>query len=235
MVIALVSFGSMVVGAALGLQGGSGVTGLTWAYGLAAGAMLASAAAFLLPVAIARDPQLGGFGIAAGVLAGFALHTLGEKFGGYAATSTDDVVVRLTIHAVTAGLVIGAIYTSLPGVGLLLGLSIVSHKGQAGYAAAQQLHQAGRSALPLVVPAAGIGIPAVAVGLLGVTPPEQLNAVIFGFAAGVFLHLAVDFLPTGGESTGTEVPEKQIAVHASVSAVLGASAVVLAWLVISTL
>lgn len=228
MTIALVSFGSMVIGAALGMHGSTRAKGLIWAYGLAAGAMVASSAAFLLPVAIGRDPQIGGFGIAAGLLTGFALHSLGERLGEHCDT-LDDTVVRLTMHAVAAGIVIGAIYTSLPTIGLLLGLSIVSHKGPAGYAAAHRLHQAGRSILPLTLPAAGVGVPAVVLGLLDVTVLEQVSAMVFGFAAGIFLHVALDFLP----STDTQADQPQQTWHATASALAGAGAVVIAWALVS--
>lgn len=221
LVIALVSFGAMALGAALGLRTPARAAALTWAYGASAGAMVASASAFLLPVAINQNPRLGGFGIAAGVLAGFAVHELGERVTRRASV-LDDNVVRLTLHALTAGAVIGAIYTTLPGIGLLLGLSIVSHKGPAGYAAARAMHGNGRSVLPLAVPAAAIGIPAITLGLLGWPLSDRFSAVVFGVGAGVFLHLAIDFLPRRGPVT-----------HAVASVVAGAAAVVLAWAVVS--
>jgi ZIP family zinc transporter len=183
--------------------------------------------------AIGRDPELGGFGIAAGVLAGFALHAAGERLGALTA-ALDDVVVRLSVHAVTAGVVIGAVYASLPGIGLLLGLSIVSHKGPAGYAAARRLGRSGRSVVPLVVPAAGVGIPALAVSLLGWRTPEPLNAVVFGVAAGVFLHLAVDFLASG-TSGETEAPADRTGLHRAVGAIAGIGCVVLAWVLVTGL
>lgn len=224
LVIALLSFTSMAVGGALGLHTGARRRSVTWAHGLASGAMVASACAFLLPVALGRHPQLGGFGVAAGLLAGFAVHALGEQLGERSA-SFDDTVLRLTVHAVGAGVVIGTIYTDLPDVGLLLGLSIISHKGPAGYVAAQRLRRAGRSVLPLAVPAAGVGIPAVTLGLLGVSPVDQFAAVVFGLAAGIFLHVALEFLPlTQHDNAGHRVP-----LHATAGAVVGAGIVVLAW------
>lgn len=238
LVIGLVSFGSMVVGAVLGLRTLAQDSTLVWAYGLTAGAMVASASAFLVPVAINRDPKLGGFGIAAGIAAGFALHVLTERF--YLRTPVlEDSVVRLSMHALTAGIVIGAIYTQLPSIGLLLGLSIVSHKGPAGYAAAQSLHRSGASALPLVVPASGIGVPAIAVGLLGWPLTQQVNAVVFGFAGGVFLHLAIDFLPRVDDDQPAEATAGQRKLRLpseGVAAVaLGGAAVVLAWALIKFL
>lgn len=224
LVIASLSFASMAVGGVLGLHAGSHSRGVTWAHGLASGAMVASACAFLLPVALGRHPQLGGFGVAAGLLAGFAVHTLGEHLGERRATF-DDTVLRLTVHAVGAGVVIGTIYTDLPDVGLLLGLSIISHKGPAGYVAAQRLRRAGRSVLPLAVPATGVGIPAVTLGLLGASPVDQFAAVVFGLAAGIFLHVALEFLPLSQH----EPAGHRVTLNATASAAVGAGVVVLAW------
>ena len=228
LVIALLSFTSMALGGALGLHTRSHRRGVTWAHGMASGAMLASACAFLLPVALGRHPQWGGFGVAAGLLAGFAVHALGEQLGERNATF-DDTVLRLTVHAVGAGVVIGAIYNDLPDVGLLLGLSIISHKGPAGYVAAQRLRRAGHSVLPLAVPATGVGIPAVTFGLLGVAPADRFAAVMFGLAAGIFLHVALEFLPLGRhETTG-----HRVALNATGSAVVGAGIVVIVWTLVS--
>jgi len=70
-----------------------------------------------------------------------------------------------------------------------------------------------------------------------------MQAAVFGFGAGVFLHVAMDFLPEC--ETGTEVGEvaqlsenahallDRLRVHAVVSTALGAVAVFLAWLVVA--
>lgn len=226
-VIALVSSAAMALGGVLALRGAEGVRATTWAYGLASGAMVASTAAFLLPVAIRNEPQLGGFGIATGLLAGFAVHAAGDRLA-ERATTLDDTIVRLTAHALAAGVVIGVIYASLPGTGLLLGLSIVSHKGPAGYAAARRLRAAGRSSLPLALPATGVGVPALILGLVGATVPQQASALVFGFAAGVFLHVAIDFLPSGGQ-------DGRLRPDAAASTAFGALAVVVAWIAVSAL
>lgn len=231
--IALVSFGSMALGALLGLRAVAHGRGLTWAHGLASGAMVASACAFLLPVALGQHPQLGGFGVAGGLLAGFAVHTLGEQLV-ERQNSFDDTVLRLTVHAIGAGAVVGTIYTRLPEVGLLLGLSIISHKAPAGYVAAQQLRRRGRSVLPLALPATGVGIPAVALGLLGASPVGQFTAVMFGLAAGIFLHVALEFLPHPERGQPRAAGGHRLAPHAAASAVLGASAVVIAWALVSS-
>ncbi|MBA8824458.1 ZIP family zinc transporter [Saccharopolyspora lacisalsi] len=225
LIIAVASCLSMIAGAVLGRRAIANSHVLTWANGATAGAMVTSACAFLLPMAITQDPKLGGFGTATGVLVGFALHNADRLS---TRTTPDDCVVRLTIHAVTAGLVIGAVYASMPNAGVLLGLSIVSHKGPAGYAAARSLRRAGEPVTPVVLPACGVGISSIAVGLLGWSPPTSVTAVVFGVAAGLFLHVALDFLahlertpePSGG----------RLSTHATASTLTGGAVVVFAWM-----
>ncbi|MFB6207531.1 MAG: ZIP family metal transporter, partial [Haloglomus sp.] len=133
---------------------------LVWGYGLASGAMITSASAFLVPQAVGSDPQLGGFGIALGVVAGFSAHTLGHR-AMHADLPFDHTAVELTAHALSAGAVIGLVYGNVADLGLLLGLSIVSHKGPAGYAAADRLRRADRPVSMLLFPAAGVGMAAI--------------------------------------------------------------------------
>ncbi|MHA6801942.1 ZIP family metal transporter [Salinifilum ghardaiensis] len=226
LIIAAVSCLAMVAGAALAPRGIVNSSTLTWAHGLAAGAMVASACGFLLPTAMERNPTLGGFGIAAGVLAGFAVHIGGAWFGSRAAL-LDDYVVRLTAHSVAAGLVMGAIYASMPSIGLLLGLAIISHKAPAGYVAARSLHESGRSVVPVVLPACGVGIAAIVVGLLGWPLSPPVTASAFGASAGLFLHVALDFLAHLERNRAAGSP--RLAAHATASALTGAAVVVCAW------
>jgi ZIP family zinc transporter len=70
-----------------------------------------------------------------------------------------------------------------------------------------------------------------------------LNAVVFGFAAGVFLHVAMDFLPNC--EAGSEVDQvcsiheqshhllDELRTHAVGSTVVGGAAVVVAWIAIT--
>jgi len=102
---------------------------------------------------------------------------------------------EITAHALSAGLIIGLVYGSMPTLGLLLGLAIVSHKGPAGYAAARRLSRQGEVSDRPPPPAAGVGITAIPTALLPIPPAPAINAVVFGFAAGIFLHVAMDFLP----------------------------------------
>jgi ZIP family zinc transporter len=131
----------------------------------------------------------------------------------------------------------------MPELGALLGLAIVSHQGPAGYAAARRLARADKPVSAILLPAAGVGITALPVTLLDPPADPVLQAVVFGFAAGIFLHVAMDFLP--GCELGGEVYEvvdvsghdhqilDRLRVHALVSTGLGALAVFVAWLVVT--
>jgi ZIP family zinc transporter len=211
---------------------------LVWGFGLASGAMLTSAALFLLPQAFGLGDRLGGLGVAIGILAGFAAHTVGHQLT-HANSTFDHAVLELSAHALAAGVIIGAIYAALPELGPLLGVAIVSHKGPAGYAAARRLASEGRSAAILLVPAAGVGLTALPVALLGLPTGEAANGIIFGFAAGVFLHVALDFLPRceigsdvyelAHESADAHQLLDRLRLHAVLSTLLGAVLVVVAW------
>lgn len=239
--IAWVAFAAMAGGALLGARAAerSSATGLVWAYGLCAGAMITSAAVFLVPTAVAHDAAWGGFGVAAGVIIGFAVHTFSHQIT-HAKLPWDPTVVQLSAHALGAGLIIGLIYASMPQLGLMLGLAIVSHKGPAGYAAARRLVRNGKGASMILLPAAGVGITAVPMGMIQIGDYPITNALIFGFAAGVFLHVAIDFLPkceVGGEiHEAAGLTEKdhylldRLRFHAVASTALGGLAVLVAWL-----
>ncbi len=230
--VAWISFGAMAVGALVGARGPSGVRGLVWGYGLTSGAMTASAAAFVVPLAVRLEPKFGGFGIAAGLLGGFVLEVLtsrGRRHGGEAA---DTTVLRITAHTVAAGLVIGMVYAQLPSAGLLLGLGIISHKGPAGYAAARWLSRQGLSPVILLLPAVGVGVPAALVGLLHPEAPASAQAALFGFGAGIFLHVASDFLPRAGSVHIGQSGQDRGRADAAASTLLGGLVVFAAWLAV---
>jgi len=203
--ISWVAFTAMAGAAALGGRTSSDhPRGLVWGYGLASGAMITSAAAFLLPQAIGYAAKPGGFGVAAGILSGFAAHTVGHRLS-HLDLPLDRTTAELSAHSLAAGSIIGVVYTAMPDLGPLLGLAIVSHKGPAGYAAARRLARNGRSATMLLLPAAGVGIAALAVTVLSFPTDPTFRAVVFGFAAGIFLHVAMDFLPHC--ETGSDIHE----------------------------
>jgi ZIP family zinc transporter len=240
LVISWVAFAAMAGAAVFGRRAAetASARGLVWGYGLASGAMVTSAAVFLVPQAVGYDPRVGGFGVAAGVLAGFGAHTIGHRLT-HIETPFDTTAAEITVHALAAGAIIGLVYATLPDLGLLLGLAIVSHKGPAGYAAARRLAHNDKPVSVLLLSAAGVGITAIPAATLPIPEIPVLNAAIFGFASGVFLHVAMDFLPEC--EAGTEVGEvaalsgaahdrlDRFRVHAVASTALGGIVVFLAW------
>lgn len=248
LIIAWVAFAAMGAGAVLGNRAEStNPQRLVWGYGLASGAMVASAAMFLVPQAIgiggtAGAPQIGGIGVALGLVVGYSAHVLGHRLT-HVDVGIDLTTAQIAAHALSAGLIIGLVYGSMPSLGLLLGLAIVSHKGPAGYAAARRLRRSGRSTLGLLLPAAGVGIAAIPAATVALPDVASLNAVVFGFAAGIFLHVAMDFLPHC--EAGSEIDEvcslheeshdllDELRTHAVGSTIIGGAVVVVAWVVLS--
>jgi len=241
--IVWVAFFAMAGAAPLGARAGSesGVRRMVWGYGLASGAMVTSAAVFLLPSAIDHHPEFGGFGVAAGLLIGFGTHSVGHRL-----THTeplDHTAIALSAHALSAGVVIGIVYGNVPDLGALLGLAIVSHKGPAGYAAARRLAGSGKSVAVLLVPASGVGITALLAALVRLPPDPVVNGLVFGFATGVFLHVGMDFLPeceVGGEihSLSADAGEThehldEMRLHAVGATLLGGVVVFLAWFLLA--
>jgi len=247
LVISWVAFVAMAAGAWLGARAvKTDPHRLVWGYGLASGAMVTSAAMFLVPQAMglgtaAGTPRIGGIGIAAGIVAGYGTHTIGHRLT-HVDTDFDTTALAITAHALSAGLIIGLVYAAMPTLGLLLGLAIVSHKGPAGYAAARRLTRKGLSATVLLLPAAGVGLTAIPSALLPIPQTPIANALVFGFAAGIFLHVALDFLPNC--EAGSEIDEvcsleenshhllDELRTHAVGSTALGAALVVVAWLLV---
>ncbi|EJN58696.1 ZIP family metal transporter [Halogranum rubrum] len=216
---------------------------LVWGYGLASGAMITSAAVFLVPQAIGVSggtPQYGGFGIALGLIVGFGSHTVGHRLA-HMDLPLDRTVAELSAHALSAGAIIGLIYGNMD-VGLTLGLAIVSHKGPAGYAAADRLARNGRGWSVLLLPAAGVGIAAILSSLVAIPASGAIRGIVFGFAAGVFLHVAMDFLPRC--EIGSEIHDvlkvegdahhllDRLRMHAVASTALGGFVVFVAWAVL---
>ena len=240
--IAWVAFAAMAGAAPFGARAATRqhARALVWGYGLTSGAMITSAAVFLLPQAIGYDAAIGGFGVAFGILAGFATHSVGHRLTHH--EGLDHTAIELVAHSFAAGTIIGLVYATQPDLGPLLGLAIVSHKGPAGYAAARRLARDGDSIGVLLLPASGIGIMAILGALVDPPTSAVINALVFGFASGVFLHLAMDFLPRcelGSEayevahaSDDAHALLDRLRVHAVASTSLGAFAVFAAWLVV---
>jgi ZIP family zinc transporter len=241
--ITWVAFAAMALAAPLGVRHHEeGANALVWGYGLASGAMVTSAAVFLVPQAIGHHPQYGGFGIAAGLLIGFASHTVGHRLA-HMDLPVDRTVAELAAHAFSAGLIIGIVYGNMPGLGPTLGLAIVSHKGPAGYAAARRLASKDRAASALLLPAAALGIAAILASVVVLPESAPFRGVVFGFAAGVFLHVAMDFLPRC--EIGSEIHDHltvegdahaildRLRLHAVASTLLGGVVVFVAWLFVA--
>mgnify|MGYP006926861959 FL=1 len=215
---------------------------LVWGYGVAAGAMITSATIFLIPQAVGQHPQWGGVGVGFGLLAGFASHTGGHWFA-HAEWPVDRTVAELSVHALSAGAIIGIIYGNLPNLGILLGLSIVSHKAPAGYAAAGRLAATGRNVSIILLPATGVGIAAILSSIIALPVDTIVRATVFGFAAGVFLHVAMDFLPhceIGSEihtllsaSGDAHALLDRLRAHAVFSTLIGGIIVVSSWVFIT--
>jgi ZIP family zinc transporter len=246
--ISWVAFVAMAGGALLGARTrGERPGALVWGYGLASGAMITSAAVFLVPQAIGISlasgaPQYGGFGIALGLLAGFGSHTLGHRLA-HLDLPLDRSAAELSAHALSAGAIIGLIYGNMPELGPVLGLAIVSHKGPAGYAAAGRLVRDDGDPSVLLLPAVGVGLTAILASVIPVPPAPAVQGVVFGFAAGVFVHVAMDFLPRC--ELGSEVHDvlqtegdahavlDRLRVHAVASTSLGGLVVFVVWLALA--
>lgn len=196
LVIAWTAFVAMAAGTWLGnrVQGPARPRALVWSYGMASGTMITSAAVFLIPDAIGHDPSFGGFGIALGVVSGFAIHAFTHQLT-HLEHAPDSATTELTLHALADGCILGAVYAAMPDLGPLVGLAIISHKAPAGYAVARRLTRRGRSTSRLLLPAAAVGIAALPAGMIAMPEGPVFNALFVGFATGVFLHVALDFLP----------------------------------------
>lgn len=243
-VVGWAAFLAMAVGIILGAGGASrNPFGFVWGYGLAGGAMITSAAIFLVPQAIGYDPQIGGVGIALGLVTGYASHSIGHRLS-HVPLPIDKTTAQITAHAVSAGLVLGAVYAAEPELGLLLGLGIVSHKGPVGYAAGRRLSLAGLPIWPLTLPAAAMGVAALAARFSGIVLSPTASSILFGFATGIFLHLGMDFLPgceVGGEihELVTTEPDAhahslldRLRLHAVAGTTIGGGVVFFAWLLL---
>ena len=242
--VSWVAFAAMAIGAPLGARTAQTARPVetVWGYGLASGAMVTSAALFLIPQALGQHGRFGSLGIAAGFLTGYVGHALGHRLT-HLNLPIEQTAAELTVHALAAGAIIGAIYTAMPSLTSILGVALVSHKAPAGYAAARRLADRDRSVVALLLPAAAVGLIALPVGMTGLSPSPMVRGLLFGFGAGVFLHVAVDLLPecTAGSDTcpvdaagdsDAHRFQDRLRTHAAVSSLGGAAAVVAAWLVV---
>ncbi|GAB3670873.1 hypothetical protein [Salinisphaera aquimarina] len=154
---------------------------------LAAGVLLASAALYVIPNAFAGHPASGGAGLVGGLIVGLLLHRASG------ASLHRSMLSALCLHALTAGLVLGVVYTAMPALGLALALAIVAHKLPAGYALARALRDDGRSSLAVALPACAVGLASLPIALW----PTRLvlpHGLLFGLASGLFLAVGAVYL-----------------------------------------
>lgn len=170
------------------------LTSLVVGYGIASGAMIAAAAIFLIPEAMHYNAIYGGVGIALGIFMGFTVHTLNHGLS-HTALPIDSIIIELTTHSLTDGIIIGLVYAAMPELGLLLGAAIIAHKAPAGYAASKRLALLNDNAWLVLLPAFAFGIAAIPISLIQIPQNAIVNALIFGVATGIFFHVAMDFLP----------------------------------------
>ncbi|MFW5965154.1 MAG: ZIP family metal transporter [Halodesulfurarchaeum sp.] len=165
-----------------------------WAYGLASGAMLASAGGLLAPKAIEPHAAYGGFAIAFGYLIGYAAHELGHLSTHYD-LPLNAPAAELSLHALAAGSIMGVLYGSLPNLTALFGFGVLAHKFPAGFTGSEAVKHSGLPEHVMVVPAAIVAIAAIPLSI--VTPPLSpiVQATFYGISTGVFAHVGIDMLP----------------------------------------
>ncbi|MUV90876.1 ZIP family metal transporter [Halapricum sp. CBA1109] len=241
--IVLFGFLAMVAGVALQRYGQfTTPRQKLWAYGLASGAMLASAAALLAPKAIGPHPKYGGFAIAFGYLLGYAGHELGHLFT-HQELPVNATVSELTLHATMAGSIMGVVYGTLPSLTPLFGYGIVAHKLPAGFGGAEALDRDGLPVWVMALPAAAVGLAAVPLSLATPDLGPIVRAVFYGVSTGVFAHVALDMIPecTGGgagHGHGTvscDPHADRNRHHAVASTVAGAGVLFVAWQLLAAL
>jgi ZIP family zinc transporter len=210
--------------------------GQLWAYGLASGAMLASAAALLAPKAIGQHPKYGGFAIAFGYLLGYAGHELGHLLT-HRDLPLNATVAELTLHAVLAGSIMGVVYGTLPELTPLFGYGVVAHKLPAGFGGAEALDRDGLPVAVMALPAAAVGLAAVPLSVATPALGPAVKAAFYGVSTGVFAHVALDMIPEctgggsghghGGVTCGPDADRSRH--HAVASTVTGTAVIFLAW------
>ncbi|QKQ98102.1 ZIP family metal transporter [Candidatus Nanohaloarchaea archaeon] len=241
--IGFVAFAAMMMGGLLALRDIKSHKMIVWLYGMSGGAAFASVMLFILPQALNLSKNFGAAGIIAGFLAGLVLHSASHRLT-HSVTKGHSSLWSVSLHSITAGLIIGLIYNQMPSAALTLGLAIVSHKLPAGYMVADRLKRDRESFwMKLLLPASGIGAMASLVNIFSVSLGTTSRALFFGFSAGIFLHLALDFIPNPEPEshlrkilTGDEDPHHheldEITIHCLASTIIGAAVIILAALTV---
>lgn len=235
--VVVFAFCAMLAGTALAVLGEFDTPGRrVWVQGLASGAMLASAMTLLAPKAITRHPEYGGFAIAAGYLLGYAGHELGHLLTHYD-LPLNAPVAELTLHALTAGAIMGVAYGSLPGLTPVFGFGVLAHKLPAGVAGSEALDRSGLRRVVMVVPAAAVALAAIPLSLFTPSLSRIVEAIFFGVSTGVFAHVAIEVLPGCARCGSRSGPgtvrcsryTDRLRRYAVVSTLTGSGLIVLLW------
>ena len=212
--ISWVAFAAMAVGAPLGARAARTATPRETVWGYG----LASGA-MVTSTALFLIPQAlgqhGRFG-SLGIAAGFLAGYAGHAVG-HRLTHRDLPIDRTAAELTAHALAAGAIIGAI-------------------YAAMPSLTS--------ILPAAAVGLVALPVGIVGIAPSPVVRGLLFGAAAGVFLHVAVDLLPecTAGSDTcpvdavresDEHRTRDRLRAHAAGSAIGGGVAVALAWALVA--
>ena len=193
--IGATAFFAMILGTFLNLRGLEDTKSVIWAYGLSGGAALASILYFIVPKSLGLSTEFGVTGILSGFLFGLVLHIITHEIEHESGEALSDLI-SVTVHAIAAGSIIGQIYSDMPSISIILGISIVSHKLPAGYIISNKLNRSLKETFMYVaLPASILGTLALTVFNLDVSMPVKHQALFLGFSAGIFLHVALDFIP----------------------------------------
>lgn len=154
--------------------------------GAASGAMLAGMLIFVVPDALRGHLWLGSVGLGTGAVIGVVITSLHDR------ARHDPAVIALTLHALCAGFVIGALYARMPALGIAAGAGIIAHKMPAGYLLARQLKTQGTRIRDITLPALATGLGALPVAIW--RPDSALPAgLLLGIAGGLFAYVGVMF------------------------------------------
>lgn len=169
--------------------------------GAAGGAMLAGLLIFVIPHALHGHIGHG----ALGIIAGGGIGMLLTRLAGH--TRHDPAVSALTVHALCAGCVIGALYARMPALGVAAGSGIIAHKLPAGYLLSRQLNNPRTRTHDIMLPALATGLGALPIALW--RPDSVLPAgLLLGIAGGLFAYVGLLFgkrLPRATSCRGIEI------------------------------
>lgn len=185
--------------------------------GAASGAMLAGMLIFVVPDALRGHIGHGVIGLVLGAWVGIAITALPSRL------RHDPAVTALTLHALCAGCVIGALYARMPALGIAAGAGIIAHKMPAGYLLARQLPRSSTRVRDVTLPALATGLGALPVALW--RPDSALPAgLLLGVAGGLFAYVGLMF----GKRLPRRTPYSGLEFGAAIAG--GMTVAIIAWL-----